>query len=165
MNTLWASWTGFKTMQSNAIEFHIMRMSRIMAKPTIWHVRLAKTQIRPGIRPVGSESSLSVWRSIGALTTHLAHSEDLSDWADAQADLSLRWAHMSFCWFCHEAAHIKRERNINTKNCIKYIEAFRICQSDYEQVYILMALYVVLVNSFCCVFLVNIFSLLFVCLY
>ena len=27
-----------------------------------------------------------------------------SDWADAQADLSLRWAHMSFGWFCHEAA-------------------------------------------------------------
>ena len=24
---------------------------------------------------------------------------------DAQADLSLRWAHRSFCWFCHEAAH------------------------------------------------------------
>ena len=29
-----------------------------------------------------------------------------SDWADAQADLSLCWAHMSVCWFCHEAAHI-----------------------------------------------------------
>ena len=29
-----------------------------------------------------------------------------SDWADAQADLSLRWAHRSFCWFCHEAALI-----------------------------------------------------------
>ena len=29
-----------------------------------------------------------------------------SDWADAQADLSLRWAHMSFCRFCHEAAHL-----------------------------------------------------------
>ena len=28
-----------------------------------------------------------------------------SDWADAQADLSLRWAHMSFCRFCHEVAH------------------------------------------------------------
>ena len=26
--------------------------------------------------------------------------------ADAQADLSLRWAHMPFCWFCHEAAHL-----------------------------------------------------------
>ena len=24
-----------------------------------------------------------------------------SDWTDAQADLSLRWAHMPFCWFCH----------------------------------------------------------------
>ena len=28
-----------------------------------------------------------------------------SDWADAQADLSLHWA-QSFCWFCHEAAQI-----------------------------------------------------------
>ena len=26
--------------------------------------------------------------------------------ADAQADLSLRWTHMSFCRFCHEAAHL-----------------------------------------------------------
>ena len=28
------------------------------------------------------------------------------DWADAQADLSLRWAHMLFCWFCHALAQI-----------------------------------------------------------
>ena len=28
-----------------------------------------------------------------------------SDWVDAQADPSLCWAHMPFCWFCHEAAH------------------------------------------------------------
>ena len=28
-----------------------------------------------------------------------------SVWANVQADLSLCWAHMSFCWFCHEAAH------------------------------------------------------------
>ena len=28
-----------------------------------------------------------------------------SDWADTQADLSLHWAHMPVCWFCHEAAH------------------------------------------------------------
>ena len=26
--------------------------------------------------------------------------------ADAQADLSLRWVHMPFCWFCHEVAHL-----------------------------------------------------------
>ena len=24
-----------------------------------------------------------------------------SDWADAQANPSLPWAHMPFCWFCH----------------------------------------------------------------
>ena len=29
----------------------------------------------------------------------------LADWADAQADLSLRWAHMPLCCFCHEVAH------------------------------------------------------------
>ena len=29
-----------------------------------------------------------------------------SDWADAQADLSLRWAHMQFCWFCHDVAQL-----------------------------------------------------------
>ena len=35
-----------------------------------------------------------------------ADSEDWSDLADAQADLSLRWAHMPLCWFCHEAAQM-----------------------------------------------------------
>ena len=35
-----------------------------------------------------------------------AHRRFWSDWADAQADLSLRWAQRSFCWFSHEAAHI-----------------------------------------------------------
>ena len=29
-----------------------------------------------------------------------------SDWADAQADLTLCWAHMPFCWFCHQVAHM-----------------------------------------------------------
>ena len=31
---------------------------------------------------------------------------DAPDWVDAQADLSLRWAHMPLCWFCHDAAHL-----------------------------------------------------------
>ena len=26
--------------------------------------------------------------------------------ADAQADLSFRWAHISFCWFCHAQAQM-----------------------------------------------------------
>ena len=51
-------------------------MSRLMPKPTKWHVRPAKTQISLGIRPVWSESLLSAWRKPGSLATHWAHSED-----------------------------------------------------------------------------------------
>ena len=39
-------------------------------------VRPAKTQISLGIHSVWSESSLSTWRKLGSLATHLAHSED-----------------------------------------------------------------------------------------
>ena len=49
----------------------------------------------------------------------------LSDWADAQADLSLRWAHMPFCWFCHEAAHfmcVGGFRPLLYLNCLLQIE-------------------------------------------
>ena len=70
-----------------------------MTKPTKWHVCPAKTQISLGIRPVWSESSLSAWRKLRSLATHWAHSEDWSVWADAQADLSLRWAHSHFVGF------------------------------------------------------------------
>ena len=28
------------------------------------------------------------------------------NWAAAQADLNLRWAHWSFCWFCHAVVQI-----------------------------------------------------------
>ena len=31
---------------------------------------------------------------------------DQTTGVDAQTDLSLRWVHMPFCWFCHEAAQI-----------------------------------------------------------
>ena len=65
-----------------------------MTKPTKCPVHPAKTQISLGIYPVWSESSLSAWRNIGPLTTYWAHSEDWSDWVDAQADLSLHWAHV-----------------------------------------------------------------------
>ena len=41
------------------------------------------------------------------------------DWADAQADLSLRWAQRSFCWFCHEAAQIA----IHRYNCTNMLNS------------------------------------------
>ena len=70
-----------------------------MTKPTKWHVGPAKTQISQGIGPVWSESLLSTWRKLGFLATHWAHSEDWSDWVDAKADLSLRWARSHFVGF------------------------------------------------------------------
>ena len=77
-----------------------------MTKPKKWHVP-AKTQISLGIRPVWSDSSLCAqWVAKQPSFLH-ADSEDWSDWADAQADPSLCWAHMSLCWFCHEAAQLK----------------------------------------------------------
>ena len=73
-----------------------------MTKPTKWGVRPAKTQINLGIRPVWSESSLcALWEAKDPSFFH-ADSEDWSDWADAQAGLSLRWAHR----FCHALAHM-----------------------------------------------------------
>ena len=41
------------------------------------------------------------------------------DWADAQADLSLRWAHIPFCWFCHEAAQCIIQNFIFSRCCIQ----------------------------------------------
>ena len=77
-----------------------------MTKPTEWHVCQAKTPISLGFHPVWSESSLyTQWVAKDPSFLH-ADSEDWSDWADTQADLSLRWVHVLFCWFCHEAAQI-----------------------------------------------------------
>ena len=65
-------------------------------------VRPAKTQISLGICPVWSESSLSAWRKLGAVRMKKAWILSYpisalrrlwSDWADAQVDLSLCWAH------------------------------------------------------------------------
>ena len=81
-----------------------------MTKPTKLHhtVRPAKTQISLGIRPVWSESSLSAWRELAWVLSYplSAKGRLWPDWADAQADLSLRWAHMPLYWFCHEMAQM-----------------------------------------------------------
>ena len=54
----------------------VFKLSRLTIKPTKWYVRPTKPQISLGIRPVWSESSLSVWWKVGPLATHWAHSED-----------------------------------------------------------------------------------------
>ena len=65
-----------------------------------------------------------------------------SDWADAQADLSLRWAHMPFCWFCHEAAYVsetegqrKSTRSLRKRSFSTSFTLFSVCKQvgDYCQ--------------------------------
>ena len=70
-------------------------------------VRPAKTQISLGIRPVWSGSSLCAQRvALWPKLSSCGQRRFWSDWVDVQANLSLRWAHMPFCWFCHELAYI-----------------------------------------------------------
>ena len=62
-----------------------------MTKPTKW--LCAQWKLRSVWAPAQSDQSpLSTWRKLGSLATHWAHCED----SDAQADLSLCWAHNHF---------------------------------------------------------------------
>ena len=82
-------------------------MSCLMTKLTKLHVRPAKTQVSLGIRPVWSESSLCAqWVAKDPSFPSCGQRRLWSDWADARADLSLHWAHMPFCWFCHAVVQI-----------------------------------------------------------
>ena len=66
----------------------------------------SETQISLGIRPVWTVFAVRMKKAWVLSYPRSVHSEDWSDRADAQADLSLLWAHMSICWFCQEAAHL-----------------------------------------------------------
>ena len=96
-------------------------MSRNMTKLTKWHVRPAKTQISLGIRPVWSEYSLSAWRSKAWVVSYPLSAQRTKTvirlvgypcWFESLLGAQL------FCWFCHEAAHIRgqTEKKINNDN-------------------------------------------------
>ena len=57
----------FCTMSLLANKNRWVNLSRLMTKPTKWHVRPAKIQISLGICPFWSESSPSAWRKLGSL--------------------------------------------------------------------------------------------------
>ena len=67
-----------------------------------------KDSDQPDIRPVWSESlQCTQWVAKDPRLFFFVQTARLwSDWADALADLSLCWAHMLFCRFCHVLAHI-----------------------------------------------------------
>ena len=75
-------------------------------KPTKWHV--TKRKLWSALISAQSYQSLRGLHeeSLGPYIYTLPDSDDWSDWADAQADLNLRWAHMPFCWFCHALVHL-----------------------------------------------------------
>ena len=70
-------------------------LSRLMTKPTKWHVRPATTQISLGIRPVWAESSLcSQWVAMDPSFLH-ADSED----SDQTGRMPwLRWVFVGHTW-------------------------------------------------------------------
>ena len=86
-------------MRFNWQNYHL---SRSMAKPAKWPVRTAKTG-QTG--RVWSESLLCA--SWVAKDTRFLHADSEDSDSDPQADLSLRRAHMSFCWFCRAVDHFQ----------------------------------------------------------
>ena len=72
----------------------------------------AKTQISLDIRLVWSESLLCAQCVAKDPSLLHADSEDLSDWADAQADLSLRWSHNHLVGFVMSRLICKQCRTI-----------------------------------------------------
>ena len=75
------------------------------------------------------QPSLSAWRKLGSLATHWAHREDGSDWVDAQADLSLRWAHSHFVGFVmrrllYHCDHLAEERAGYAQKFTEYVQKF-----------------------------------------
>ena len=74
--------------------------------PTEWHVCPGNTQISLGICPVWSVFAWRFMGSKGPIASSCGQQKLWSDWADAQTDLSLRWAHMYFCWYCCAVAHL-----------------------------------------------------------
>ena len=94
---------GVWQLQFNGV-LQIIQFLSMLYEPR--HDKTNKLRVCPAKTRISLISPLSAWRKLGSLATHWAHSEDWSDMADAQADLSLHWAHNSFCLFCHVAAHI-----------------------------------------------------------
>ena len=80
-------------------------MSQCMTKPANLQNDLCAQQ---RLRSAWASAVFAVcMKKLGSLASRWVHCEDWSDWVDAQADLSLRWAHRSFCWFCHVEARFQ----------------------------------------------------------
>ena len=70
-----------------------------------WSVRPAETKVSLGIRPVWSESSLSAWNGPLGRLLPIERTAKTDQTGRMPRLICLRRAHMSFSWFCHEAAY------------------------------------------------------------
>ena len=74
-------------------------LSRNMTKPIKWHP--------PSLIKAFAVRMKKAWV---LLSYPLSTQRRLIRLGDVQADLSLCWAHRSFCWFCHGSSHLVQRR-------------------------------------------------------
>ena len=81
-------------------------------KTNIMTVRPAKTQINLGVRPVWAASSLCAQWVVKDPSFLHADSEDSDQTGRMPRLIRVFAGHMSFCWFCQEAAHLKSHKPV-----------------------------------------------------
>ena len=110
---------------------YMLKLNQIWSEPP--HDKTNKNDCAPSkdssawASPQSDQSSLCAqWVAKDPSFLHA----DSEDWVDVQADLC--WAHMPFCWFCHEVAHFcvqcvivvfkaKRKVFSNVTDCTSFI--------------------------------------------
>ena len=101
---------------------------------TVWAASWQNQQ-KWHVRPVWSESSLCAqWVAKDPSFLH-ADSEDTDQTGRMPKMICLRWAHMPFCWFCHEAAKVNNR-------FVFYVLHCRCAASVIEPAHEIMALFV-----------------------
>ena len=82
-----------------------------------------------------------------------------SDWANAQADLSLRWAHIPFCWLCHAFTHISPLADLDLYCLICLEDTFCRVAAQYKEIPVCIdSLLRLLTTIFCCLRSTNILT-------
>ena len=88
----------FATLETSLVHKGLLKMSRSMTKRDDL---CAQRRLGWACTSMQSDQSLlrAEWEAKYSSGLH-ADRKDWSDWSDAQADLSICWAHRSFCLFC-----------------------------------------------------------------
>ena len=86
---------------------HCSNLSRLMTKPTKWHVHPAKTQISLGIRPVWQSLRCPHEETLGPQLPNEYPAKTLIRLGGCPGWSESSLGAQSFCWFCLEAAHFR----------------------------------------------------------